>query len=527
MISADWLAHRAISSPNRVALIYGGRQWQYAELNERVAAMAGRLQAAGVRTGNHVAVLMPNCPEYVCVIHALTRLGAVLVPLNLRLTPGELHWQIVAADCAFLLCSQDTQALAVAVAEHRLAMDHAELRVLSVDGLQPAERRLDPRGASPTSAEGWWEGRPPDLEAVQGIIFTSGTTGRPKGAMLTYGNHLASATASAFRLGTLPEDRWLVCMPLYHVGGLAIVLRCCLYGTTVVLQKRFDPDEVNRALDAQAVTLVSLVPTMLRRLLEARGSRPSPESLRCILVGGAPVPAALLEQSLALGMPVATTYGLTEAASQVATASPANVRRKAGANERELGHFVGSPLMFSQVRILDDDGSDEPVGQVGEIAVRGPAVMKGYYRQPEATDRTLRDGWLRTGDMGYLDHDGDLWIVQRRLDLIVTGGENVYPAEVESVLCEHPQVEDACVVGVPDEKWGQRVAAAIVVKAGATLSEEELAAFCAGRLAGYKRPRLFRFVESLPLTASGKVHRKSVSNFLFDVRESGRNWGHM
>ncbi|RME48353.1 MAG: hypothetical protein D6791_03525, partial [Chloroflexi bacterium] len=163
----------------------------------------------------------------------------------------------------------------------------------------------------------------------------------------------------------------------------------------------------------------------------------------------------------------------------------------------------------------------------GEIAVRGPAVMKGYYRQPEATDQTLRDGWLRTGDMGYLDPDGDLWVVQRRLDLIVTGGENVYPAEVENVLREHPQVEDACVVGVPDEEWGQRVAAAVVVKAGAPLSEEELAAFCAGRLASYKRPRLFRFVESLPLTASGKVYRKLVSNFLAEVRESGRNWGHM
>ncbi|RME47471.1 MAG: 2-succinylbenzoate-CoA ligase, partial [Chloroflexi bacterium] len=341
MIPADWLAHRAISSPDRVALIYGGRQWRYAELNELVAAMAGRLQAAGVRAGDHVAVLMPNCPEYVCVIHALTRLGVVLVPLNLRLTPGELRWQIVAADCAFLLCSQDTQALAMAVAKHRPAMDHAELRVLPVDGLQPADHRFARPGASLTSADGRWEGRPPDWEAVQGIIFTSGTTGRPKGAMLTYGNHLASATASAFRLGTLPEDRWLVCMPLYHVGGLAIVLRCCLYGTTVVLQNRFDPDEVNQALDTQAVTLLSLVPTMLRRLLEARGSRPFPASLRCVLVGGAPASAALLQQSLALGVPVATTYGLTEAASQVATATPADVRRKAGADETGLGHFVG------------------------------------------------------------------------------------------------------------------------------------------------------------------------------------------
>jgi O-succinylbenzoic acid--CoA ligase len=335
--------------------------------------------------------------------------------------------------------------------------------------------------------------------------------------MLTYGNHLWSAVGSAFRLGTDPQDRWLLCMPLYHVGGMAIVLRCCLYGTTVILQERFDPVAVNQALDTQGVTLVSLVPTMLHRLLEARGERPLPATLRCILVGGAAAPPSLLEKCLALGWPLATTYGLTEAASQVATATPAQVRRKPGT--------AGKPLMFTQVRIVGEDGEELPPGEIGEIVVSGPTVMRGYYsaqrsaggaqRAAVSDQRSVIGHPLHTGDLGYLDEEGDLWVVQRRADLIVTGGENVYPAEVEGVLLAHPGVEEACVVGIADPEWGQRVAAAVVVRPGARLTEEELIAFCRQRLAGYKQPRLLRFVKGLPRTASGKVDRAAV------VREVG------
>jgi len=548
----DWLAHRVISSPDRIALIYGDRRWRYAELNDLVAEMAGRLASAGVTAGDHVAVLMPNRLEYVCAIHALARLGAVLVPLNIRLMPGELCWQIDAADCTFLLCSRETETQAVALKSPLENKGHeqagtARLRVLSVD--RPRERGVEALGDQPAGMEVFRPGRPLDLEAVQGILFTSGTTGRPKGAMLTYRNHLASATGSAFRLGTLPGDRWLVCMPLYHVGGLAIILRCCLYGTTVVLQDRFDPIEVNQALDTQAITLISLVPTMLHRLLEARATRPFPDSLRCVLLGGAAAPATLLEQSFALGVPVATTYGLTEAASQVTTALPADVRRKAGspstaprqssgqalrqssgqALRQSSGQCVGKPLMFSQVRIINDEGKEQPAWEVGHIEVRGPTVMEGYYRSrtgkgPLASRDALRGGWLHTGDMGYLDGEGDLWVVQRRSDLIVTGGENVYPVEVEGILLEHPGVAAACVVGIEDEEWGQRVAAAVVVAENTTLTEGELAAFCSARMAGYKRPRALRFVSSLPQTASGKVRRAAVAA-LFSYQENDPEFG--
>ncbi len=482
----DWLAHRAAISPQKIALIFGERAWTYRELNELTAGLAAQLVAAGVEAGQRVATLMPNRAEYVGLIHALARLGAVLVPLNTRLTAGELRWQVEQADCRLVVCTAETETQA------------AKLN-LPTCNLQPATRLT----ANPQPFQ---QGRPLDLSATQGIVFTSGTTGRPKGAMLTFANHFYSATASAYRLGTAPEDRWLACMPLYHVGGIAIILRCCLYGTTVVLQPGFDPAAVAQALDTQEVTLVSLVPTMLHRLLESHPASLANPQLRCILLGGAAAPAPLLEQSLTLSLPLATTYGLTEAASQVATASPGEVRLKPGS--------VGRPLMFSQVSILDDDGRQLPPGEIGEIVVGGPTVMQGYYRQPEATQKTLPNGQLRTGDMGYLDADGDLWVVQRRADLIVSGGENVYPVEVEQVLAQFPGVIDACVVGLPNQEWGQQVAAAVVVNGNRAISESALLAFCRERLAGYKQPRFIRFVDALPRTGSGKVQREQVRELL-------------
>ncbi|MFQ5614622.1 MAG: o-succinylbenzoate--CoA ligase [Anaerolineae bacterium] len=484
----DWLAQQAAARPRGLALVYGDRRWTYAELNDFAAGLAGRLAAAGVRDRHHVAVLMPNRPAYVGLIHALARLGAVLVPLNLRLTPDELAWQLDQADCRYLICSRET-------AQEAAALDRGNWRTLSVDDAG------GPPPRPPAQKPG-----PLDLSAMQAIVHTSGTTGRPKGAMLTYANHLWSATASAFRLGTDPADRWLLAMPLYHVGGLAIVLRCCLYGTAVVLQPRFEPEAANRALETQAISLVSLVPTMLQRLLEVRGPRPFPSTLRCILLGGGPAPEALLERCRALDAPLALTYGLTEAASQVATSTVDQTRRKPGG--------AGRPLLFSTVRIVGQDGEELPPGEVGQILVRGPTVMPGYYRQPQASAETLAGGELHTGDLGYLDDEGDLWPVQRRADLIVSGGENVYPAEVERVLLGHPAVEAACVVGLADEVWGQRVAAAVVLGEGAALSAEALLAFCRARLAGYKQPRLVRFVEALPQTASGKVQRGAVAELL-------------
>lgn len=456
-------------------------------MDRLVNILCGRLAGLGVHSGTVVALLMPNIPDYVFLIHALARIGAVLLPLNTRLTPPEIDWQLNSAGCYLLLCSRDTETDAAPLAK-------PDRRLVSVD------QSNDPR------VQSWWEitmtdsWRPAEfnLNAVQGILFTSGTTGRPKGVQLTFGNHFYSAAGSAYRIGTLTDDRWLCNLPLYHVGGLAIVLRAALYGITVVLQQGFDLDAINRALDEQGVTLMSLVPTMLYRLLNARQT--FPPSLRMILLGGAATSADLVDRALDCGVPLATTYGMTEAASQVATMLPADVLKKPGS--------VGKPLMFTNVRIVDESGKTLKAGEIGEIVVTSPVVMLGYLTLPPANSE------LHTGDMGYVDKDGDLWLVDRRSDLIVSGGENVYPSEVENALRQHPAVADVCVVGLPDAEWGQRVAAMIAVREGKRVTIPELVQFSRSKLAGYKQPRIIRFVDQLPQTASGKVHRAAVKEEL-------------
>jgi O-succinylbenzoic acid--CoA ligase len=293
---------------------------------------------------------------------------------------------------------------------------------------------------------------------------------------------------------------------LYHVGGLAVILRSCLYGTAVVLHDRFDEQAISNSLDSQAITLISLVPTMALRLLDFRGDRPWPSSLRHLLLGGAAAPPNLFKRCQDLDIPISATYGLTEAASQVATMLPQQIRSKPGS--------AGKPLLFTSVDIVNDQDQRLPAGSVGEIRVSGPTVMAGYYQDEQATEEILRDGHLYTGDIGYLDDEGDLWLVQRRSDIIISGGENVYPSEVENVLLQHPSVVAVCVVGISDPQWGQRVAAMVIQNCSKSLTKNELLEFGRKNLAGYKLPRVLHFVDQLPLTASGKIHRQLVAEQL-------------
>jgi o-succinylbenzoate---CoA ligase len=493
----DWLALRARALPSHPALVAGSLRWSFGELDGRATRTARQLTDLGVGSGTPVAVLLRNGAPFVVLTHALARVGAVMAPLNVRLAEPELARQLEALGAPVLVCDHALAPLAEAAAR-----ELPDVRLVFVDALAAgpgagagsgtADAASEPRsGASDRLA----------LSAVQGIIHTSATTGRPKGVQLTFGNHWWSAIASALNLGHQRNDRWLASLPLYHVGGFAILWRSVICGIPMVIHEAFDPEAMNRGIDEAEVTLVSVVPTMLQRLLDARGSRPFPGTLRCVLLGGAPAPRALIETCLRLRVPVAPTYGLTETASQVATLAPEEVRRKPGS--------VGKALFPSELRI-DREGIQAPPGEVGEILVRGPTVMRGYARRPGETARALRDGWLYTGDLGYLDGDGYLYVVERRDDLIISGGENVYPAEVEMVLKEHPAIEDAGVIGLPDATWGQVVAAAVKLRTGSDTNEDEVRAFCDRRLAGYKVPARVWFVDALPRSAAGKLSRQSL-----------------
>ena len=499
MMKKDWLCERVAVSPNSLALLIGDEQWTYAELDLLVNAVYGRLQTEGVQPDDKIGVFMPNCLEYVCIIHALARLGAILVPINTRLTEREVAWQIEHVACKFVLYKEQPEWLIV----------NNQWLMVNDSWLEPTNFTI--------------HHSPFTIHHLQAIVFTSGTSGKPKGVQLTFANHFYSAMASSYRLGVQSDDVWLSCLPLYHVGGLAVIFRSCLYGTAVDLHSRFVLDEVNHALDGKPITLISVVPTMLFRLLETRSFWP--DSLRLILLGGAAASAELvnrantLPRQTAVSNPkplVATTYGMTEAASQVATLLPAEVAKKPAS--------VGKPLLFTAVKIVDEYGNEQPANSYGEIIVTSPTVMAGYYnlQSPISQPKVANLQSHHTGDIGYLDDDGDLWIVQRRSDLIVSGGENVYPAEVEVVLRSHPSVHQCCVVGLPDVEWGQVVAAMVVLEdeLETAVIVPELIEFCRKQLAGYKCPRIIYTTSQLPLTASGKIERQKVRE---QLKQQNRN----
>lgn len=461
----DWLANRASATPERLAIITPTQQITYKTLNSQVRQTLIQWQSKGICAGDTVAILPQNDLQTVVNIWAIVTLGATLLPINTRLTRAEIDFQLQLAQCQWLIQNNDIQqytakieqVITPSVTTHRLA-----------------------------------------------ILFTSGTSGTPKAAILSPKSFFYSALASAYHAGTLPSDRWLCVLPLYHVGGLSILFRCCLYGATVALMPSFDAHLVNQQLAQQPIKLVSLVPTMLYRMLELNPSPATFQSLRLILLGGAAPSDELIEQALSYDLPVAMTYGLTEACSQVATALPSTIAQK--------GATVGHPLPFMNVSIMNEQGVLLPAGQAGEITVSSPALMEGYLNDPQATEKAIRNGNLYTGDMGYLDEDGDLWVLQRRSDLIISGGENIYPTEIEQVLTTHPTIKEACVVGIPHPEWGQQVAAMIVCTKQVTI--EQIQTFCSDKLARYKLPRKIVVVPELPLTASGKVARKTIAEML-------------
>jgi o-succinylbenzoate---CoA ligase len=437
VVVEGWLHRAARTRPGSTALdgLEGSRT--YAELHAAARSGARALRARGVAPGDRVAIALAPGLAFAEVFHACLQLGAVAVPVDVRL----------------------------AAAERALVCDGAALVV---------EEPLEDERLSETSPVAVAH----DLDAVAAVIHTSGTTSAPRPIELTYGNFLWSALGSAVALDRDPRERWLCALPVAHVGGLSILVRSAIYATTAVIHPRFDTELALHALREQDVTLVSLVATTLARLLDAGLERPP--ALRWALTGGGPVPAALIERARVAGVPVSTTYGLTEACSQVTTGGP--------------------PLFCTRVRIA---GAPPAEPGVGEIMVAGPTVAPGSRDG---------DGWLRTGDLGALDEHGFLRVTGRVADTIVSGGENVAPAEVEAVLEAHPDVLEAAVLGRPDPQWGEAVVAIVVPRPDSTPREETLRAHCAAHLARYKVPKQVDYSDTpLPRTRSGKLLRRALS----------------
>jgi o-succinylbenzoate---CoA ligase len=494
------LATNAASRPDDDAVVDHGVRWSWRGLDAISRRMGHELAAEGVGEASRVAVLASDTPATIAAIHAVRRVGAVLVPLNRRGAPAEVGRVIADARPAILLHDRDH---ATAAAEAAGTPEAAAVR----PRLLPLEPLLDREGAVPAEPEAGGVIRDAiDPTAPATVVFTSGTTGRPKGAILTHGNHLASAEAWAGVLRPAATDRWLACLPFHHVAGLAMIVRSSLWGVPLHLAA-FEPAAIWRAFDEDGISHCSIVGSTLRLLVEVRGGRTAPAQLRALLVGGERTRPEWIRAARRLGLPVMPTYGATETASGVTALEPADADRHPGS--------AGRPLPGVELRIaIDDDaavGSRRPAaaGEIGEIEVRGGMVFAGYDGDPGATAEALAGGWLRTGDLGSLDADGYLTVADRRDDLIVSGGENVYPAEVEAVLLAHPAIVDAAVVGRPDPRWGAVPVALVVLadRVDAEVTDAALADHCRARLAAFKVPVAFHRVDDLPKTAGGKVRR--------------------
>jgi fatty-acyl-CoA synthase len=463
-----------------VALRFEGRDITYGTLEARAGEIAGSLHALGIRHGDRVAMLGANTPDFLALVFACARLGGILVPLNWRLAAPEHAVILGDAEPALLLHDDEFAGAAAAI--------RCEL-----PGLATRDVATLPPGAIPATA-----GRSEDAVL---IVYTSGTTGRPKGAVLTQAALAANAVNSQDLHGFTRDDRVLTFLPMFHVGGLNIqTLPALRAGATVVLQRRFQPDAALAALAAEHVTVTLVVPAVMRALVDHPGwAGADLSSLRMVGAGSSIIPLELIRAFHARGLPVCQIYGSTETAPTAIVLTPADAFRKEGS--------AGLPARLCAAKIVDPAGTELPPGEPGEILVRGPNLMRGYWRALEATEAALASGWFHTGDIGHRDAEGFFWVADRKNDLIISGGENVYPAEVEAVLLECPDVADCAVVARPDRRWGEVPVAVVVRRPGTRLGEAAARRLFEGRLARFKHPQEFHFVERLPRNAMGKVLR--------------------
>jgi fatty-acyl-CoA synthase len=486
----DFLAKRALYSPEKTALVENetGRRLSYFELNAEANRWANYLESLGVAPGDRVAVLAGNSAKIIALFYGVMKLGAIFLPLNFRLEPPELVPVLREAEPALLLYSREFAGKVAAL------RDQVHLpRWIDYDGGAGVERCPAVRAAA----------IPVEYDAPVMIIYTSGTTGKPKGAVLSHRMTFWNSLNFIVR-DLLATDTVLVHTPMFYTGGLNVItIPSMLIGGTVVLMRGWNADEALRAIERERITIFFGVPTQFLMWLDSPlFEKTDLSSLRYVISGGAPMPWPLIERILARGLVYRQGFGLTEVGVNCFALEARDVLRKPGS--------IGFPNFCIEARVVDEEDRDVPTGEVGELVMRTPAMIDNYWRNPEATAAALRNGWFHTGDLARVDEEGYFYIAGRKKDMFISGGENVYPAEVEQVLANHPAVAEVTVVPVPHEKWGEVGCAVVVPRAGTSLTEQELIGFCHGKLARYKIPKSVRFLSELPRTHSGKVQKEEL-----------------
>ena len=493
----DWIDYHARYTPTKVAIVdlETKRRLTYVELSRRSNQLARWLKAKGVAQGDRVSILSKSCPEAFQLQFACAKIGAIFLPLNWRLAVPELEFILSDAQPTALLLSTD-------IPTGRLLSRKHAIPSVEFGGSADAEFAALLDGFDDTPAQL----ADVDMEDVWAMLYTSGTTGNPKAAMLSYRMVVANALNFSFPIRATIDSVFLCAMPTFHTGGLNVYANPILHaGGTVLIMRDFDPEVAVSILSDAAWRVTHFFGTPSHYLFMSQ--QPAFEHARFptlvnVGVGGAAPTANMIEEWLDKGAPIQPTYGMTEIGPGVLTTDHDRVREKLGT--------AGRPVLHMDLAIMDGDGNELPRGQVGEICVRGPSVMSGYWQRPEANEASFRNGWFRSGDAAYQDSDGYVFIVDRLREMFISGGENVYPAEIEKVLSTMPEITMSAVVGVPDQKWGEVGRAFVVLKPGAQLSEHDIRKRCERLLAKYKVPKSVIFTDALPQTASGKVQKHAL-----------------
>jgi fatty-acyl-CoA synthase len=490
--ASAWLFHRAELTPDVEAIVDGRRRLTYAQLAEHARRAAGLLHELGVARHDRVATLTSNCVEFMELFYATAEIGAILVPLNFRLAAPELDYQIRDSDAELLFVGQEQAPLA-----DQLARD-LPLR-MRIDLAEEYPRRRD--ATDPLSADaGRAAFSDPHL-----ILYTAGTTGHPKGAVLTHANTYWNVANMSIAVSLSANDTTATILPMFHSGGIGLfTVPTLTVGGRVIVQRKFDPADLLDIMRRERVSVCLGVPAIWLDMLKMpEFTAANLPDLRYLASGGAPCPTSVIDEIAARGFVFLQGYGLTETSPGGTLIPVPDWRRKSGT--------VGKSMAFVELRVVRDDGTPCDARAIGEVQFRGPNVFVGYWNAPAATAEAFtHDGWFRSGDLGFVDDEGFLTLVDRKKDMVITGGENVYSAEVEDVLFAHTAVAEAAVIGVPDERWGEAVCAVVALRPNAKASADELIAHCRARLAKYKTPKYVAFVNSLPRNAAGKVLKRQL-----------------
>jgi fatty-acyl-CoA synthase len=501
----DWIQQWSAIRPNATAIIADDVPCSYRELDRRINKLARALTGLGVKKGDRVAVLLHNCREYIEVFFSLAKMGAIIVPINWRLAVPEMGFILRDSGAKVMIFEGEFTENVIEVRREAPLECCIHCSPYRVENPAPAwacgyEALLAPMSDQELEVEERAGDTDPHI-----IMYTSGTTGQPKGAVLSHRKTFFNVLNADIFFDLTTRDRMIVTRPMFHSGGLIVDSAPVLYkGGTIIVKRRFRPMEILETAQKYQVTVMELPATVYQFILnECNLGQYDLTSVRCCFTGGERVSAHLLQSLADKGLVVSQIYGLTEAST---------IFWLPGEEARERIGSVGHPIFHGKVKIVDDNGNPVRPGTSGEVIVKGPIVMSGYWQRQDLTDEVIRDGWLHTGDIARMDGEGFVYIMDRKKDMYISGGENVYPAEIEKLLLAHPNVADAAVVGVPDEKWGEVGKAFIVLKDGQNVDADDVLHFLRDKLAKYKMPRYIEFMDSLPKTASDKIRKYALTN---------------